>query len=98
AVGREAEKPILVGSGARRPRPGRQHGKRTHERDGTIADGTQTDPPGTWERGGPISAIRWAASIPATNATLFYPDNATTRHRTSWSPYCSCRIWGSTNR
>ena len=92
AVGREAEKPILVGSGARRRHHGGEHAKRTHERDEAIAEGTHPDRPGISERGGPISAIRWAASIPATNATVFYPDNATTRHRTSWSPYCSCRI------
>src|SRR5260221_14075575 len=92
AVGREAEKPILVGSGAGRRHHGGEHAKRTHERHEAIAEGTHPDRPGISERGGPISAIRWAASLPAPNASGFYPDNATTRHRTSWSPYCSCRI------
>src|SRR5215510_1208556 len=90
AVGREAVKPILVGSGARRRHQGGEHAERADERDEAIAEGTHPDRPGISERGGPISAIR-AASIPATNTTLCYPHDATTRHRTSWSPYCSCR-------
>src|SRR5262249_15878048 len=70
AVGREAEEPVLVGSRARRRHQGGEHAKRTYERDEAIAEGTHPDRPGISERGGPMSGI-WAASIPATNTTLF---------------------------
>src|SRR5262249_36091079 len=55
AVGREAVKPILVGSGARRRHQGGEHAERTDERDEAIAEGTHPDRPGISERGGPQS-------------------------------------------
>src|SRR5215510_8650175 len=47
AVGREAVKPILVGSGARRRHQGGEHAERTDERDEAIAEGTHPDRPGS---------------------------------------------------